>query len=149
MMKNSQRQNIVIASTHSPLSAKKYPDGVRLWTFKQASKRVPIGALLRRLRKNGVNFVLVEGGADIHAAFLGLAGSKTQVYSDEIHMVLAPKLIGNKNALGPIGGKGVSDPNRALLLEDLQLELLGSDILIKAKPVKPRLRKPKMRKGKG
>ena len=48
-----------------------------------------------------------------------------------------------------IGGKGVSDPNRALLLEDRQLELLGSDILIKAKPVKPRLLKPKMRKGKG
>jgi diaminohydroxyphosphoribosylaminopyrimidine deaminase / 5-amino-6-(5-phosphoribosylamino)uracil reductase len=143
MMKTSQEQNIVIASTHAPRPAKQYPKGVVHWQFAGKDNHVPIRPLLRCLRKNGVNSVLVEGGADIHAAFLGLDGSNGPIYSDELHMVLAPKIIGGKDALGPIGGKGVSDPNFAIMLKDMQLSSLGSDMLVKARPYKLKSRRMK------
>src|SRR6266568_4323383 len=85
--------------------------------------RVPIDALLDQLGQRGILSLLVEGGAQTHAAFLAV-GLVNKVYA-----YIAPKLIGGSEALGPVGGVGIVHLNDALRLRDTEVVTLGDDIL--------------------
>ncbi len=85
--------------------------------------RVPIEALLDQLGQRGILSLLVEGGAQTHAAFLA-AGLVNKVYA-----YIAPKLIGGSEAPSPVGGVGIGHLNDALRLRDTEVVTLGDDIL--------------------
>jgi len=85
--------------------------------------RVSIEALLDRLGKRGILSLLVEGGAQTHAAFLA-AGLVNKVYA-----YIAPRLIGGSDAPGPVGGGGIEHLGDAIRLTDTAVETLGDDIL--------------------
>lgn len=85
--------------------------------------RVPIEALLDQLGQRGILSVLVEGGAQTHAAFLA-AGLVNKVYA-----YIAPRLIGGSEAPGPVGGSGIEHLSDALRLRDPDVVRLGDDIL--------------------
>ena len=85
--------------------------------------RVPIEALLDQLGQRGILSLLVEGGAQTHAAFLA-AGLVNKVYA-----YIAPKLIGGSEAPSPVGGVGIGNLNDALRLRDTEVVTLGDDIL--------------------
>jgi diaminohydroxyphosphoribosylaminopyrimidine deaminase/5-amino-6-(5-phosphoribosylamino)uracil reductase len=91
-----------------------------------ASGRVEVRAALAELGRRGLLHVLVEGGADVHASMLasGLA--------DDIAVVLAPKLIGGRQAPGPVAGLGIERMADALALAHVQLTPLGEDVVIQA-----------------
>jgi len=89
-----------------------------------ADGRVPLGPLLDDLGRRGILSVLVEGGTDVHAAFFA-AG-----LVDKVHAYMAPRLIGGREAPGPIGGTGVERLTDAIQLRDLDSIHLGPDILI-------------------
>jgi len=73
--------------------------GAEVWRVGRGQK-VGLPGLAKRLAREGVNSVLVEGGPTVHASFLdaGLA--------DELLLYVAPLTIGG-GGLGWIGGKGV------------------------------------------
>ena len=98
--------------------------------------RVNLEELLRCLGQAGVNLVLVEGGAEVHAAFLGLNSPGCRILADRIEFILAPKLIGGRQAVGVIGGLGAEHPDRAILLKDISWKPLGRDMLVRATPYK-------------
>ncbi len=108
----------------------------RLWHLPGANGRVDVQALLARLAAEGVHFVLVEGGGEVHASFLGLDAGARVVLADRIYFILAPRLLGGKNAPGPVGGRGVSDPKNALRLRNLRWQSLGRDYLVMAEPIR-------------
>lgn len=87
-------------------------------------ERVPTGALLDQLGERGILSLLVEGGAQTHAAFLA-AGLVNKVYA-----YIAPKLIGGSEASGPVGGVGIERLSDAIRLRDTDVLTLGDDILI-------------------
>jgi diaminohydroxyphosphoribosylaminopyrimidine deaminase/5-amino-6-(5-phosphoribosylamino)uracil reductase len=95
---------------------------------------VDLQALLRKLGEAGCSLVLVEGGAETHAAFLGLGPQPGVNLVDRFHFIYAPKLFGGRHAPGAIGGTGVLHPDQALRLENVSWETLGPDILLKATP---------------
>ncbi len=68
--------------------------------------------------------MLVEGGAEVLGSFLD-AGA-----IDEVHVFLAPKLIGGAKARSAVGGQGVARLEEALKLTDWQVERVGNDILL-------------------
>jgi diaminohydroxyphosphoribosylaminopyrimidine deaminase/5-amino-6-(5-phosphoribosylamino)uracil reductase len=86
--------------------------------------RVALEPLLDELGKRGILSLLVEGGSEVHASFFanGLV--------DKVHAYIAPRLIGGRDAPGPLGGAGVERLAEAIPLRDMDATRLGADLLI-------------------
>ena len=82
-------------------------------------------ALLRRVAKEGLNHVLVEGGSEMYGSLL-----KARL-ADTLALFLAPKLLGAEG-LSWVGGLGISAMTRALQVKDLRVEHHGQDLLLLA-----------------
>src|SRR5204862_5025263 len=83
--------------------------------------RVPIVALLDQLGQRGILSLLVEGGAQTHAAFLA-AGLVNKVYA-----YIAPKMIVGTEAPGPVGGGGIEHLNDGHRLRGTPVATPGED----------------------
>ncbi len=89
-----------------------------------AEGRVSLPDLLDELGRRNILSVLVEGGAEVHAALFA------QGLVDKVHAYVAPKLIGGREAPGPLGGVGIDGLDDATDLMDIDVTRLGDDILI-------------------
>jgi diaminohydroxyphosphoribosylaminopyrimidine deaminase / 5-amino-6-(5-phosphoribosylamino)uracil reductase len=87
--------------------------------------RVDPRAALAALADLEVRAVLVEGGGDVHGAFVdaGLV--------DRVAVFVAPRLLGGRGATPSIGGLGLALGD-ALRLGPLEVRHLGDDLLIEA-----------------
>jgi diaminohydroxyphosphoribosylaminopyrimidine deaminase/5-amino-6-(5-phosphoribosylamino)uracil reductase len=87
--------------------------------------RVDLGALLTDLFAREVRAVLVEGGGEVHGAFLdaGLV--------DRVAMFAAPLLIGGRGATPVVGGAG-RELKSAIRLGGFTVTPLGDDLLVEA-----------------
>ncbi|HEX6202552.1 MAG TPA: bifunctional diaminohydroxyphosphoribosylaminopyrimidine deaminase/5-amino-6-(5-phosphoribosylamino)uracil reductase RibD [Thermoanaerobaculia bacterium] len=83
-------------------------------------------AVLADLARRGVQSVLVEGGAEVAAAFVA-AGTW-----DRVAAVVAPKLLGGTRAPGPIGGAGVAALAEVPRLVGLVARRRGPDVVLDA-----------------
>jgi diaminohydroxyphosphoribosylaminopyrimidine deaminase / 5-amino-6-(5-phosphoribosylamino)uracil reductase len=88
-------------------------------------------ALLARLFALDVRGVLVEGGAETHAAFLD-AG-----VVDRVALFVAPLLLGGRAAAGVVGGAG-RELKSAVRLGALSVTTLADDLLVEADVVRTR-----------
>ena len=87
--------------------------------------RLDLGAVLDDLFAREVRGVLVEGGGEIHAAFLD-----TNLV-DRVAIYVAPLLVGGRGATPAVGGVGRELKN-AVRLSPLSVTALGDDLLIAA-----------------
>ncbi|MEM9592682.1 MAG: bifunctional diaminohydroxyphosphoribosylaminopyrimidine deaminase/5-amino-6-(5-phosphoribosylamino)uracil reductase RibD [Acidobacteriota bacterium] len=83
-------------------------------------------AVLRDLGGRGVQSVLVEGGAEVGAAF-ARAGC-----FDRVAVCCAPKLITGSGAPGPLGGAGLDSLAEAPTLTDFEVHRRGPDVVLTA-----------------
>jgi diaminohydroxyphosphoribosylaminopyrimidine deaminase/5-amino-6-(5-phosphoribosylamino)uracil reductase len=83
-----------------------------------------LDALLAHLGRRRATNLLVEGGARVLGSFLD-AG-----IINEVHVFIAPKLVGGAQALTPIGGRGMEQIADALGLIDLTVEWVEGDIYL-------------------
>ena len=90
------------------------------------SDQVDIHALLEWLGHRQICSLLVEGGADLMGAFFQTKRIQ------EVHVYLAPMIIGGKNAPGAVGGNGFAKLADALQLKNNTVKKLGKDLLITA-----------------
>ena len=100
--------------------------GVEVLITESKHDGVNLSLLFKELGKRQITSLLVEGGASINASLL------EDNLVDKVHWFIAPKIIGGNNAPGPIAGQGIADVNKANLLEDIETESVGEDILISA-----------------
>jgi diaminohydroxyphosphoribosylaminopyrimidine deaminase/5-amino-6-(5-phosphoribosylamino)uracil reductase len=68
--------------------------------------------------------VLVEGGSQLLGAFLDAR------LIDEVHVYIAPRLLGGMNALSPIGGRGIEAITDSLPVANWKIEQIGEDLLV-------------------
>ncbi len=87
--------------------------------------RVDPAAVLADLHAREVRAVLVEGGGEVHAAFLG-AG-----LVDRVAVFVAPRLLGGRAAPSLVGGAGTELKNAARL-EAWTVRPVGDDLLVEA-----------------
>lgn len=80
--------------------------------------------LLAELGRRRMTNVLVEGGGRLTGSLL----DARQI--DEVHVFIAPKLLGGSEARTAIAGQGIAEISQALELEDIQARQLGSDLYI-------------------
>lgn len=136
IVRTAARQPVIIATARRGRHPLAGAPGVEVWPLPAAGGRVDVRALLRRLGERGISLILVEGGAETHAAFLGLDTGHSPVLADRIHFILAPLLLGGRRAPGPVGGLGADRPDRGIRLRGIRWEPLGPDWLMTAKPVR-------------
>ena len=99
--------------------------GVTVLRVSESNTRVDVGQALAVLFARDVRSVLVEGGGEVHAAFLeaGLV--------DRVAMFVAPRLLGGRAAPGVVGGVGRALKD-SVRLRNLAVRSLGDDLLIEA-----------------
>ena len=85
---------------------------------------VDINSLLDELGRRRMTNVLVEGGSRLLGSFFD-AGA-----IDEVHVFIAPKLIGGRDAPSPISGDGLKSIAESLRLIEPQIRQLGDDIYV-------------------
>jgi len=78
------------------------------------------------LHRRGVGSLLVEGGGEVHAAFVA-AG-----LFDRVTASLAPLVVGGRTAPGPVGGEGPSRLADAVRLESFTVRRRGPDVVLTA-----------------
>ncbi|KFE67024.1 bifunctional diaminohydroxyphosphoribosylaminopyrimidine deaminase/5-amino-6-(5-phosphoribosylamino)uracil reductase RibD [Hyalangium minutum] len=119
----------VVATLEDPTgrNARRFIEqGVEVWQVREKRGRVDLKALLAHISSQGLNHVLVEGGAEMYGSFL------RDKLADELALFLAPKLIGSQG-ISWSGELGVKLMSQALQLKDVTFEQLGEDLLLQAR----------------
>lgn len=98
--------------------------GVELIPVPREARGVDLAEVLRVLGERDVVRLMVEGGAHVHGTFLDLG------LADRAAMFVAPRIIGDPDAIPFAAGSGADSIERAWHLVDAELRALGSDWLI-------------------
>jgi diaminohydroxyphosphoribosylaminopyrimidine deaminase/5-amino-6-(5-phosphoribosylamino)uracil reductase len=103
--------------------------GVQVHNVSSLDGHVDMKEAMKVLGSLGIDSLFLEGGGEIIASAF-----KAKIVH-EVHIALAPKLIGGQDAKGFMGDIGVESLSSAIQLEFVEVERLGPDILLKAKVV--------------
>ncbi|WP_320017668.1 bifunctional diaminohydroxyphosphoribosylaminopyrimidine deaminase/5-amino-6-(5-phosphoribosylamino)uracil reductase RibD [Labilibaculum manganireducens] len=94
---------------------------------KSRNGRVDLADLMVKLGSEGVDGILLEGGATLNFSALE-AG-----IVDEVMSFIAPKIIGGANSKSPVGGEGIKFMKDAIELENIKIGQLGNDLMLTGK----------------
>lgn len=98
--------------------------GAEVVALDGAGPGVDLPSLLDLLGARGVNSLLVEGGGTTLASFFAAE------LVDRAWVFIAPKLVGGREAPGPLAGTGVATMHGAVQLGRLSARWLGADLLL-------------------
>lgn len=119
---------IITSSRVSPHQLKAYRSKDHVEVISLKSPAIQISEVLRYLGEKDITSLLVEGGGTIADAFVR-AGKVSELVA-----YIAPKLLGGKDALTPVEGKGFEQLKQALHLRIHSTEMVGEDIKVTAIP---------------
>jgi diaminohydroxyphosphoribosylaminopyrimidine deaminase/5-amino-6-(5-phosphoribosylamino)uracil reductase len=77
---------------------------------------------MEELGRRGMTNVLVEGGGKL------LGALRDADLLDEVHVFVAPSIIGGSGAFSPVGGQGIARIQERLRLEDGEWSCVGGDL---------------------
>ena len=94
---------------------------------KEKSGQVNLKDLLKKLAQQGILSILVEGGGTLIGSLFdeGLV--------DKVLFFVSPKIIGGKEAIGSVMGRGVSRVDRAIAIKEVKLKRIGQDFLFEGR----------------
>ncbi|MCM8757720.1 MAG: bifunctional diaminohydroxyphosphoribosylaminopyrimidine deaminase/5-amino-6-(5-phosphoribosylamino)uracil reductase RibD, partial [Candidatus Omnitrophica bacterium] len=95
-----------------------------LLEVKEKAGEVNLKDMLKKLAKKEITSILVEGGGTL----IGSLFDEDLV--DKVLFFISPKIIGGKEAISSVMGKGVSRVDRAFKLKDINIKRFGEDILV-------------------
>jgi diaminohydroxyphosphoribosylaminopyrimidine deaminase/5-amino-6-(5-phosphoribosylamino)uracil reductase len=89
-----------------------------------AEGRLDVFSALRMLAQRGVVSLMVEGGAELAGSFLASR------FADELHVFVAPILLGPRGRAGAVDWAGPDTPQQAPRIATPSWELVGSDAYV-------------------
>jgi diaminohydroxyphosphoribosylaminopyrimidine deaminase/5-amino-6-(5-phosphoribosylamino)uracil reductase len=110
--------------------------GAEVMVLPTQQGRVSLFALLAALGQREISSLLVEGGGTVLGAFCA------QGLVNKVWAFIAPLIIGGRHSLSPVAGAGADRVVDALRLERIELESVGSDVLIRGYPALSVVRGP-------
>ncbi len=132
IVKTAHEITTYIATSNSDQESRKpYSDaGCEILTISRKGPHINLHELMRHLGKQGIDSILLEGGATLNYSALqsGIV-NRVQTY-------IAPKVFGGSCAPGPIGGIGIDATEQAFRLAESRITMFGEDILIESEVVK-------------
>jgi diaminohydroxyphosphoribosylaminopyrimidine deaminase/5-amino-6-(5-phosphoribosylamino)uracil reductase len=102
--------------------------GVQVLILDSKEGKVNLKSCLSKLGEIGIMNLMVEGGNHVNGSFLD------EGLIDKFLFFLSPKLIGDHQALGIFGGRGVLNLQEAIALKEISTRKIGEDILIEGYP---------------
>ncbi len=114
-------------STNSEKVEQLRQHGCEVWSTKSTDRNERVLELLKELGARGMTNILVEGGASVLGAFL----DADQV--DEVHVFIAPSLLGGAQALSPVGGLGAIKMAMAKKFESHSWQELDGDLYFRGR----------------
>jgi diaminohydroxyphosphoribosylaminopyrimidine deaminase/5-amino-6-(5-phosphoribosylamino)uracil reductase len=100
------------------------PHGCQVLELPTRDGRPSVADLLAELGRRRMTNVLVEGGSAVFGSF------RDAGLIDEVHVFVAPKLIGGKGALSPVGGMGLEGVNGGPAMTIMRSERVGDDVYV-------------------
>ncbi|MFH1404192.1 MAG: bifunctional diaminohydroxyphosphoribosylaminopyrimidine deaminase/5-amino-6-(5-phosphoribosylamino)uracil reductase RibD [Candidatus Altiarchaeota archaeon] len=121
--------NVIIATSkrHGKKKEKLLEGKARVWVM--GDDHVDFRKLMRRLGKEGVTSVLIEGGGEVNASALksGLV--------DRMLLFMAPTILCGRETPA-FGGEGAPSLSKAFRLDFTDFRRMGRDLMIEARPAK-------------
>lgn len=102
--------------------------GCELLVLPGVKREQRLDELLIELGRRRLTNVLVEGGGRLLGSFFDLR----QI--DEVHVFVAPRLVGGESAPSPLAGDGIATVNQALSVTNLEWQRLGTDLYASGRP---------------
>ncbi|MBQ9934646.1 MAG: bifunctional diaminohydroxyphosphoribosylaminopyrimidine deaminase/5-amino-6-(5-phosphoribosylamino)uracil reductase RibD [Lachnospiraceae bacterium] len=99
--------------------------GVTVLQVGLLDEKIDLKELMIFLGQRKIDSILLEGGGNLNYSAL------MQDIVSEVHMYVAPKILGGKDALTPVEGIGVDTPSLAKLFELKSVEKVFDDIQVK------------------
>jgi diaminohydroxyphosphoribosylaminopyrimidine deaminase/5-amino-6-(5-phosphoribosylamino)uracil reductase len=96
----------------------------RILEVKEKAGQINLKDMMKELAKLGIINILVEGGGTLVGSLFdeGLV--------DKVLFFISPKIIGGKDAIGAVMGKGITRMHHALRLKEVKFRKMGEDFLI-------------------
>ena len=100
--------------------------GAQILLLDSKGGKINLKSCLSKLGEMGMMSLMVEGGSQVNGSFLdgGLI--------DKLLLFLSPKIMGDPQALGIFGGRGISSLQRAIALKEMKTRRVGEDILLES-----------------
>ena len=102
--------------------------GARVLRVEEHAAGLDLHGVLRALYRMGITEVLVEGGAETARRFVDAR------LVDRVHLFLAPRLLGGRDAVPVLGGSSPARMDQAVELGGLEVERAGPDLYVTAVP---------------
>lgn len=102
----------------------KWKSRVHVLGVSEKSGRLDLTEALKKLAEAGLTSVLAEGGGELAASFI----EKKLV--DRVYWCVAPKLVGGRNAMTSLEGRGITKVSEAHRVKVSQILILGGDLII-------------------
>lgn len=101
--------------------------GCRVMQVSNKDGHADLCELVQKLGDEKIDSILLEGGGELNESALksGIV-NKVQAY-------IAPKIFGGRDAKTAVSGLGVSYPDDAYMLENIEVKRIGDDILIEGR----------------
>ncbi|MFN7991455.1 MAG: bifunctional diaminohydroxyphosphoribosylaminopyrimidine deaminase/5-amino-6-(5-phosphoribosylamino)uracil reductase RibD [Candidatus Micrarchaeia archaeon] len=125
VLHNPDGRTIVVACEKAPESRiRKIATATEAHVMVCGKDSVDFKSLLDALRGMGIRKILIEGGSELNAKAME-AG-----IVDKIMLIIAPKIIGGRDALGVIGGTGIGRMRDAIMLKNMKTKKIGTDLIL-------------------
>jgi len=127
VLSKDSKAEVILATTNNIAKDKEkqlIEKGVKIIKAEGKDGRVDLKRLSQKLYALEIDSVLLEGGGTLNAAALD-AG-----IVDKAMFLIAPKILGGKDAVTPVEGKGIQLMSEASTLKDVSLSKFGEDILV-------------------
>lgn len=125
---------IVVLENTSSRRIKALEEKVNVWKISADKDGHPnLSIVLERLGAENVTHLLVEAGGTLSESFF----RHQKVH--RIHFYYAPKIIGGKDSMSGIEGRGIRSLSEAILISNPSCKKLGDDFLLTADIVYPRI----------
>jgi diaminohydroxyphosphoribosylaminopyrimidine deaminase / 5-amino-6-(5-phosphoribosylamino)uracil reductase len=101
--------------------------GAQVLVLEESSGRVNLAALMKELGRIEITHLLLEGGSELNASML------SEGLVDQVVFLIAPKIIGGRDAVSAVGGETLRPLSRAWRVRDLEVRRLGEDLLVRGR----------------
>ena len=133
MLKDGATNPVIVATTlGSPKEKRLFLEeaGHKVLILAEYYGKVDLIQLMVELGKLGIDGILLEGGGTLNESAL-----KSGIV-DEIRFILAPLLLGGRDAITPIEGTGFNTVDEGIRLYHMTTSRIGDDILVTGRVIK-------------